>query len=70
MNTKQTGPALLAAYLAHPERTKVAAARDLGVSERCLYNWLNGRNGPNITLGVRIEEWSGGAVPLRSWVRA
>jgi hypothetical protein len=64
------GPALLAEFIHATGRTKLGSARVLGVSERCLYNWIGRRNRPDVVSAFAIEDWSGGAVPARSWLTA
>jgi len=64
------GALLLKIYLDGPERTKADAGRAIGVPDRSIYQWLSGRCRPSIDAAAKLEDYTGGEVPIRSWVRS
>ncbi len=57
-------------WLATCGKTPETLADDLGVSVSSVYNARNGYFKPGRDLAVKIEELSGGAVPVASWGKA
>jgi transcriptional regulator with XRE-family HTH domain len=63
------GALRLELFLRDSPMSKRAFAQECGVSERALYNWLKGRNVPDVRSAVRIEEHTSGDVPVRAWAQ-
>ncbi|HEV8036698.1 helix-turn-helix transcriptional regulator [Yoonia sp.] len=45
-----------------------AFAQSIGLSAAGLHGIMHGRNVPSLVVAIRIEDATGGAVPVRAWV--
>lgn len=43
------------------------AARLVGVARQTIYAWIEGRKKPSLGVALKLEQVSGGAVPVASW---
>jgi DNA transposition AAA+ family ATPase len=62
-----SGSKLLAKFLHDNGITKAAAKRAIGISDPTLADYLSGARRPSEPRRVRIEKWTAGVVPARSW---
>jgi plasmid maintenance system antidote protein VapI len=59
-----------ASFLKNVDATRRAVAADLEVDASIVSRLARGEARPGLALAVRIARWSGGAVPVESWVDA
>lgn len=59
---------IFADFIKRSGRTRASWAEELGISPGFLSDLLNGKKQPALTLAVRIERLTGGAVAAVSWV--
>lgn len=50
-----------------PPRTAISIARELSVSHTLISEWERGTRKPGVELALRVEELTGGAVPIETW---
>ncbi len=50
-------------------KSKKEVADAIGISMVALYALLNGKAEPRVSTAVKIEEMTGGQVPVKSWVK-
>jgi len=68
--TKRTrGHDLLEAYMARTKSSQAAIGAVCGVSGAAVCRWFTMNRVPGTEEVLRIEEWTGGEVPVRSWRR-
>lgn len=62
-----TGPDQLKAWRVNNNLTQKQAAERASMSQSIWSDYENGRKQPGIDQGLRLEQVTGGAVPLASW---
>lgn len=68
IHTKTIQQNSLAFWLDHDGRNQRALAVELGISDGQISRLVNGKAQPSLRLSKRIQDATGGAVKMESWV--
>jgi transcriptional regulator with XRE-family HTH domain len=58
----------LKAWITDNNLTQREFAAMVGLSPTAVHQLLRGRNAPSVVAAIKIDDATGGAVPVRSWV--
>lgn len=50
-----------------PPATLTSVAKSLGISHSLVLEWEKGTRNPGVQLALRLEDLTGGAVPIETW---
>jgi transcriptional regulator with XRE-family HTH domain len=69
MNTRRHGSELLREWRGNRQISQAAAATLIGILQGSLSNYEKGKATPGASNAVRVQQATGGAVPVESWLR-
>ena len=62
------GPEMLASFLSAAGIGFAAFAEAIGVNPSSVYNYVNGKRTPDLSVAVKIERQTCGKIPAAAWV--
>ena len=57
----------LKSYMQKQNMSNAQMAALVGLSYRCVYNWIRGASKPRVDTAIRLEKLTNGAVSVYSW---